>query len=145
MRDVVPILRKLHNLETMAVEIYRVQIPRLTDPEERKLMVAAMDNEMLHRETFRSLLVKHSATLSPLRYAWWFVGQVLGLSTALLGRGMLFRGDMAFEEKAVREYSEIAAMEGFDAEEAGFLDRFLEDEKRHVAHWKFCLGHPHKQ
>ncbi len=133
------VLRKLHNLETMAVQIYQVQIPRLADPAERELMTAARDNEMLHRDTSAGFLRLRKACPSLLRPFWWMVGQVLGRSTALLGRNALLGGDIAFEQKAVREYTGFAAAKVLEGEEALALARFLEDEKRHVANWKRLL------
>jgi len=140
MAKVARILRRFHNLETMAVEIYRVQLSSLPEHAEHEMMVKAMENEMLHRETFQGLLDKHGASPSPMRLAWWVVGRVLGRSVALLGHSMLFRGDVAFEEKAVREYTETAGRGELDPEEREFFTRFLEDEKRHVANWKLVLS-----
>ncbi len=132
-------LRKLHNLETMAVEIYLVQVPRLADPAEREMMAAAMENEKVHRQAFRGLLEGRGAALSPLRFVWWLAGRMLGLGTALFGRIALLAADAAFERKAVREYGEIIDRGLFAGDEACMLARFLEDEKRHAEAWQRLL------
>ena len=62
----VRILKKLFNLEVMAVQIYRTQIDAMKNPDERSMMIAAMGNEEHHRETFRSLLKTRG--LSPSRW-----------------------------------------------------------------------------
>jgi demethoxyubiquinone hydroxylase (CLK1/Coq7/Cat5 family) len=139
MRDV-RILRKLHCLETMAVEIYRAQAARLEDRGEREMMAAAQENEAVHREAFRSILAERGAAPSPLRLFWWMAGRVLGTATALLGRHSLLAGDAAFERKAVREYGEIIDRGIFAGDEACLIARFLEDEKRHVANWQGLLA-----
>src|SRR5512138_171467 len=133
-------LRTLHNLETMAVQIYQVQIPRLSDPSERELMAAARDNERLHHDTFEGFLRRRRARPSWRRPFWWLVGQVLGRSAALPGRSALLGGDILFEEKAVREYAAFIAEKVLEGEEASALERFLEDEKRHVATWRRLKG-----
>jgi len=135
----VRILRKLFNLEVMAVQIYRTQMGALTDPGERSMMVAAMENEEHHRETFRSLLKIRGVSPSVLWPFYWLAGQTLGRSTALFGRKFLLLGDIAFEDKATREYSEFLQKGDFTDDERVFISEFLDDEKRHAANWRRLL------
>ncbi len=139
-RQAVRILKKLFNLEVMAVQIYRTQIGTMTDPGEKSMMVAAMENEEHHRETFRSLLRVRSVAPSPLYRFFWLVGQILGRTTSLFGRKAVLRGDIAFEDKATREYTEFLRAENFTEDEMAFMGEFLEDEKRHSANWRRLLA-----
>ena len=136
----VRILKKLFNLEVMAVQIYRTQIGTMTDPREKSMMVAAMENEEHHRETFRSLLRVREVAPSPLNRFFWLVGQILGRTTSLFGRKALLRSDIAFEDKAIREYTEFLRAENFTEDEMAFIGEFLEDEKRHSANWRRLLA-----
>ncbi|UCG38355.1 MAG: demethoxyubiquinone hydroxylase family protein [bacterium] len=139
-RKAVGILKKFFNLEVMAVQIYRSQIGALTDMGERAMMVAAMENEEHHRETFRSLLRGRDSRPSPRHHLFWLVGQVLGRTTSMLGRKAVLRGDIAFEDKATREYTAFIKEGDFTDEEAAFLREFLEDERRHAANWRRLLS-----
>jgi demethoxyubiquinone hydroxylase (CLK1/Coq7/Cat5 family) len=133
------ILKKLFNLEVMAVQIYRTQVDALAEVGERSMMVAAMENEEYHRETFRSLLKARGLSPSVRWPFYWIVGQILGRSTSLLGRKVLLRGDIAFEDKATREYSEIVHKGDFTDDERTFISEFLDDEKQHAANWRRLL------
>ena len=139
-RQAVQILKKLFNLEVMAVQIYRTQIGTMTDPGEKLMRAAAMENEEHHQETFRSLLRARDVAPSPLYRFFWLVGQILGRTTSLFGRKAVLRGDIAFEDKATREYTEFLREGNFTEEETAFLGEFLEDEKRHSANWRRLLA-----
>ena len=135
----VRILKKLFNLEVMAVQIYRTQIDAMTEPGERAMMLAAMENEEHHRDTFFSLLKARGLAPSPLSNLFWFVGQTMGRVTSVLGRKAILKGDISFEDKAAREYTEFLRDVNFTEEEKVFLAEFLEDEKRHSANWRRLL------
>jgi len=137
-RKATGILKKLFNLEVMAVQIYMAQTGSMAG-EERTMMVAARENEELHRETFRSLLAARG-TRPPFYWpAFWLVGQTLGRVTSLFGRKAILRGDITFEDKATHEYADFIEMDCFNEKEMGFLKEFLEDEKRHSANWRALL------
>ncbi|MDF1525224.1 MAG: demethoxyubiquinone hydroxylase family protein [bacterium] len=139
-RQIVRILKKLFNLEVMAVQIYGNQLGAMTEAGERSMMLAAMENEEHHRDTFRSLLQARNVAPSPLHALYWVVGQTLGRTTSLFGRKAVLRGDIAFEDKASREYAEFLRKEkNFTEEEKAFIGEFLEDEKRHSANWRRLL------
>ncbi|MDF1535796.1 MAG: demethoxyubiquinone hydroxylase family protein [bacterium] len=138
-RRAVRILKKLFNLEVMAVEIYRTQLGALAGAGERSMMAAALENEEHHRETFRSLLQARGLAPSPLHNLFWIVGQAIGRTTSLLGRKAVLRGDITFEDKAAGEYTEFVKEGSFTEEEAAFIGEFLEDEKRHSANWRRLL------
>lgn len=138
-RKAVRILKKLFNLEVMAVQIYRTQIGSLKNPEERSMMVAAMENEIHHRETFRSLLKTRGLAPSPISNLFWIVGQTMGRVTSVLGRKAILMGNISFENKASREYAEFIRDVNFTEKEEAFLVEFLEDEKRHSANWRGLL------
>ncbi|UCF30474.1 MAG: demethoxyubiquinone hydroxylase family protein [bacterium] len=133
------ILKKFFNLEVMAVQIYRTQVGALADPAERSMMVSAMKNEEHHRETFRSFLRARGISPSPQWPIYWLVGQVLGRITSLFGRRAVLRGDIAFEDKAAREYSAFLREGAFTEQERAFIGEFLEDEKKHSANWRNLL------
>ena len=135
----VRILKKLFNLEVMAVQIYRTQVDSLAETGEKSMMVAAMENEEYHRETFRSLLRARGVSPSVRWPFYWLVGQTLGRSTALFGRKVLLSSDIAFEDKATREYSEFLHKGNFTDDERAFISEFLDDEKRHAANWRRLL------
>ena len=139
-RQIVRILKKLFNLEVMAVQIYRTQLGAMTEAGERSMMVAAMENEEHHRETFRALLRSRAVAPSPLYRLFWIVGQTLGRTTSLFGRKAVLRGDITFEDKAAREYTEFFSEGIFTDEEKAFIGEFLEDEKRHSANWRRLLA-----
>ena len=135
----VRILKKLFNLEILAVQIYRTQMKSLTNKGEKSMMADAMENEEHHRETFRSLLKARGFSPSVRWPLYWLVGQTLGRSTALFGRKVLLHGDIIFEDKATREYSEFLRKGDFTDDERTFISEFLDDEKRHAANWRELL------
>jgi demethoxyubiquinone hydroxylase (CLK1/Coq7/Cat5 family) len=138
-RRIIRTLRKLFNLEVMAVQIYCTQLGAMAGASEREMMLAAMENEILHRETFRSLLSVRGASPSILWPLYWLAGQTLGRVTSFFGRTAVLKADILFEDRASVEYAHFLEKNGFNEDETAFLKSFLADEKRHSANWRALL------
>lgn len=138
-RKTADVLRSMYNLEVMATEIYRTQQGAFSSPEEKSLMKDAAENEKLHRESFRRLLEQRGGNPTAMRHLFRFAGQLLGRTTSLLGRGMVLRADAAFEKKAFGDYGKFLATTSFSEEEKDFVERFRDDERRHMENWKGML------
>ncbi|MFZ3062237.1 MAG: ferritin-like domain-containing protein, partial [Actinomycetota bacterium] len=136
MDQVVKALRKLHNLETMAVEIYRVQIGAFSGSEIAEKLVAAMENEQTHIDSFYESLTRSGGKPSPLRHLFWIVGKMAGFAPRLLGKRMILKGDIAFETKAVKDYSKMLQEIPFDDQTRKITEKNLHDEERHIRTWQ---------
>lgn len=124
-------LRKLHTFEVMAVNIYRLQITSEED-DLNLMIIQAMANEMTHVQDFQTKLYEYGTTPSPLRWAFWFAGMMIGFSSRLLGKKTMIKAGIWTEEKAVEDYQKIINSAQWDEETLKIIKNNLEDEKHHI-------------
>jgi len=131
-------LLTLHTLELMAVNIYRFQITRKVSELNRQL-IAAMCNEMTHLQDFQVKLFEYGWRPSKLRWMYWIVGCVLGLSSRLMGREAILKADVWFETKAVHDYGELLQAVDWDDDTCRVIEKNQADERGHVSRWRALL------
>jgi demethoxyubiquinone hydroxylase (CLK1/Coq7/Cat5 family) len=132
-------LRTLHTLETMAVNIYRYQITG--EPSElNRTLITAMCNEMTHLQDFQVKLYEYGWKPSHLRWMYWIVGMVFGLSSRLLGRKGILRMGIWVETKAVHHYGELLEGVAWDGETRAIVEKNRSDEEGHIMRWRQLLG-----
>ena len=132
-------MRKLHALETMAVNIYKYEITSARSPLNIQL-VAAMANEMTHLQDFQTKLYEYDLRPSKSRFAFWLVGFSLGTGARLLGPRRILKTNIWAEKKAVLDYQRFLRDVEWDEETRPFVARDGADEESHVARWTELLS-----
>jgi len=127
-----------HDLEIMAVNIYRFQTTA-EKTEHNRLLIAALLNEMTHVQDFQVKLSEYGFRPSMFRWAYWILGMTLGLVSRMLGRKVVLKTGIWVEQKAVRHYGELLESVGWDAETRQVLEKDREDEMEHVRMWEDLL------
>jgi ubiquinone biosynthesis monooxygenase Coq7 len=131
-------VRTLHNLETMATNIYRFQITR--EPCERnRQLIAAMCNEMTHMQDFQVKLFEYGWKPGIMRIWWWWVGFVFGFGTRLLGPKAMLKLGIWVETKAVHHYDELKKLP-WDEDGMRIMEKDQADEYGHINRWKHLLS-----
>ena len=133
-------LRWMQNMERFATDNYRAQTRAFTDKESADKLRAATANERQHADDLTACLERLGGGPSPLGPLFRMTGTLLGVITTLLGKTLLFKGDVWIEKRAIRDYGRYLERVGFDGETVDMLRRIIEDEKRHVATWQSCIG-----
>lgn len=131
-------LRTLHNLETMAVNIYRYQITREPSEHNRQL-VAAMCNEMTHLQDFQVKLFEFGFRPSLLRTAYAVLGWGFGFFSHVKGRLAVLRTGVWVETKAVHHYAELLSNVEWDDDTRRVVEKNQADEDGHVRRWMALL------
>jgi ubiquinone biosynthesis monooxygenase Coq7 len=137
-------LRTLHNLEIMAVNIYKYQIHRQND-EYNRLLIAAMANEMTHVQDFHIQLLEYGFRPFLFRGAYWAVGMVIGFVSKSLGRRFSLRTGIWAEKKAVTHYGKLLESADWNAETKGIIEADREDEVHHIEQWMDLLDAGHTE
>ena len=99
-------LHAFHNLETMAVNIYKFQITKAPSELNRHL-IAAMANEMTHLQDFQVKLYEFGLKPAASRIFYWLLGFVFGFGSRLLGKKAMLKTGIWVESKAVKHYDEL--------------------------------------
>jgi len=131
-------LLTFHNLETMAVHLYRCQLTRASTELNRQ-MLAAMCNEMTHVQDFQVKLYEYGWRPSRLQWAFWLVGLVIGLGSRLGGARSILKAARWAEIRAVRHYSELLQSVDWDEETRRVIEKDRFDEIGHVKRWEDLL------
>jgi len=131
-------LQTLHRLEIMAVNVYKNQMPRRDECQNRQL-ISAMANEISHVQDFQILLYEFGFGPSSLRFAFWIVGVLLGTGSRLAGGRAVPRMGIWTETKAVRHYSELIDSIRWDEKSLQILIRNRKDEEAHLSIWKKAM------
>ena len=131
-------LLDLHNLEIMAVNVYRCQISDRF-PDLKKSLIGAMRNEMVHVEDFQVKLFEYG--LRPVWYRWifWMVGWIIGTGSKIMGKKTILRAGVWTETRAVNHYSELLKCAPWDEETLEVIKRNMGDEAEHLEHWEVLL------
>lgn len=132
-------LLTLHTLETMATNIYRFQLSGESNELNRQL-IAAMCNEMTHKQDFEVKLHEFGWVPSKLRWVYWLVGLVLGLSSRLRGRDAVLRIGIWTETKAVNHYAQLLSSVEWDEATREIVEKDQADEHGHINRWQEMLN-----
>jgi len=136
MSEVLNVLRKVHNIERLAVEIYRAQIRAFPEKEIAGRLRAAMDNEQEHANDLQARITDLGGTTSWQGIFFQIAGKVLGFITTLMGKMFILKIDIRVENKAVKDYSDFLQRIDFDEKSRLLLEKNLEDEKVHIQRWE---------
>jgi len=134
--EVLRALRKMHNIERFAVEIYRAQIRAFPEKEMADRLKAAMANEQEHVNDLRVRIGELGGTPSWLGLFFQMAGRLLGFITTLLGKVFLLKTDIRIEKRAVKDYGDFLQKVDFDEKSRGLIQKNLEDEKAHIKRWE---------
>jgi len=134
--EVLRALRKMHNVERFAVEIYRTQIRAFPEKEIADRLRAAMANEQEHVNDLRARIGELGGTCSWLGFLFRMAGKLLGFSTTLLGKVFLLKTDIRIERQAVKDYGNFLQKVDFDEKSRGLIQKNLEDEEAHIKRWE---------
>lgn len=137
MNEAMKALRKMHNLDRLATEIYRVQTGAFREEEEiADRLQAAMLNEQEHIDDLRARIDELGGSASLPGLAFRVAGKTLGMTTRLLGENCVLRTDIRIEEKAIKDYSTFLERVDFDAKSRDLIVKNTEDESLHVRRWR---------
>ena len=136
MNKVLSALRKMHNFERLAVEIYRTQIRAFQEKEIADRLEAAMDNEQEHANELQTRIEELGGTPSWLGFFFQKAGKVLGFTTTLLGKMFLLKTDIWIEKRAIRDYGDFLQKVDFDEKSRDLIEKNIEDEKVHIKRWE---------
>lgn len=132
-------LRKLHNVERFAVEIYRTQIRAFPEKEIADRLKAAMATEQEHVNDLRACIGELGGSCSWLGFLFQIAGKLLGFTTTLMGKVFLLNTDIWVERRAVKDYGDFLRKVDFDEKSRGLIQKNLEDEKAHIRMWEESL------
>ena len=139
MNKVLKTLRKLHNIERFAVEIYRTQVRAFPEKEIADRLKIAMANEQEHVDDLRACIGELGGGCSRLGVFFQTTGKVLGFATTLLGKMFVLKTDIWLEKMAIKDYSNFLQRVDFDEKSRGLIQKNLEDEKVHIKRWEESL------
>jgi bacterioferritin len=136
MNSVMVALRKMHNLERFATEVYRAQITAFLEKEISDRLRLARDNEKEHTENLRARIEKLGGEPSWQGFFFQMAGKMLGCFTRIMGKMFILKADIWVERKAVKDYGAFLQRLNFDEESKALVQRNLEDEKVHIKRWE---------
>jgi len=131
-------LRTLHTLELMATTIYRFQITKKPSEYNRQL-IAAMLNEMTHYQDFQVKLYEYGFRPNIFRWAYWFVGFILGFCSRLMGERVILKTGIWVETKAVAHYKKLLSSIDWDDDTRKIIEKNQSDEYGHISRWENLL------
>jgi demethoxyubiquinone hydroxylase (CLK1/Coq7/Cat5 family) len=138
LKSIRSVLRTLHNLEIMAVHIYRFQISGARAGHDRQLIAAVM-NEMTHVQDFQIKLYEYGFRPSSFRWAHRLAGTAVGTVSRLMGRAAALRTGIWVERKAVSHYGELIRKIEWDEATAALVKKNRRDEEEHIRVWNDIL------
>jgi len=131
-------LRTFHNLEIMAVNIYRAQISGKEDELNRHL-IAAMCNEITHMQDFATAMAEYGMRPHPFRWIFWIAGMKIGLFSKWIGRKTVLKTGIWVENKAVHHYAKLLETVVWDDTTRQMIKTNQKDERIHINQWKGFL------
>ncbi len=135
LRNIKKALVTFHNLESMAVNIYRFQITKKKN-ELNKILIASMCNEMTHLQDFQVKLFEYGKKPSILRPAYLFVGIIFGIFSRLFGERSILKTGVWVEAKAVHHYEKLLNSIQWDNDTRIMIEKNQQDENEHINRWK---------
>ncbi len=139
MDEALQALRKMHNMERFAVEIYSTQIGAFSEKEIADRLRAAMANEQEHVNDLQARIGELGGSPSRLRFFFQTAGKLLGFTTTLLGKVFLLKADIRLERRAVKDYGNFLQKVDFDEKSRVVIQKNIEDEKAHIKRWEESL------
>ena len=136
MDEVLSALRKMHNFERFAKEIYGTQIRAFSEQEIADRLTTARDNEQEHANSLRIRIEELGGSTSCMGFFFQMAGRILGFSTTMLGKMRLFKIDVWIEKRAVRDYGDFLQKVDFDEKSRSLIEKNIEDEKVHIKTWE---------
>lgn len=103
-------------------------------------LIAAMCNEMTHVQNFQVKLYEYGLTPGLLRWAWWLVGCVLGVTSRLLGPKAILKTGIWVESKAVHHYAQLLQAAPWDPPTRTVIQKDQADESGHIRMWRQLLA-----
>ena len=140
MDEIMHSLRKMHNIERLATEVYRAQIPAFPEKEIADRLSAAMINEQEHTDSLKARIEELGGTTSWLGFFFQMAGKLWGLATRLLGKMSILKADIWLERKAVADYGDFLKRVDFDEKSTALIQKNIEDEKAHIKRWEDSIG-----
>ncbi len=134
-REIEAMIRVDHAGEFGATRIYAGQLAVMGDRAPGATDIAAMaQQEHDHKARFDALIASRGVRPTALQPIWHVAGYALGAATALLGSEAAMACTAAVEEEIDRHYSQqLAMLDDSDAELAGVIAEFRDDEREHHA------------
>ncbi len=129
-------LRKMHNIERFATEVYRAQIPAFPEKDITERLKAAMLNEQEHVDGLKARIEELGGTTSWLGFFFQIAGKSWGFATRFLGKMFILRADIWLERKAVTDYGDFLQKVDFDERSRALIQKNIGDEKTHVKRWE---------
>jgi bacterioferritin len=137
MNAVMKALRKMHNMERLATEIYRMQTRAFREEKElADRLHAAMLNEQEHIDNLKARIEDLEGSTSALGMAFQMAGKIMGGITTLLGKNIVLKTDIRIEEKAIQDYGAFLQKVNFDAKSRDVIEKNIQDERVHVRRWE---------
>ena len=136
MDEVLSALRKMHNFERFAAEIYGTQIRAFSEKEIADKLKEARDNEQEHVYGLRIRIGELGGATSWMGFFFQMAGRLVGFTTTLLGKIRLLKIDVWIEKRAVRDYGDFLHKVDFDEKSRGLIEKNIEDEKIHIMRWE---------
>ncbi len=136
MNAVMVALRKMHNLERFATEIYRTQITAFPEKEISDRLKIARDNEQEHTDNLKAQIEALGGKPSWQGFFFQMAGNILGCFTRMMGKMFILKTDIWVENKAVKDYGAFLQKLNFDEESKALVQKNLEDEKVHIKRWE---------
>jgi len=145
MDEALQALRKMHNMERFAVEIYSTQIGAFSEKEIADRLRAAMANEQEHVNDLQARIGELGGSSSWLGFLFQMAGKLLGFTSPLLGKVFLLKADIRLERRAVKDYGNFLQKVDFDEKSRVVIQENIEDEKAHIKRWEESLEILHAQ
>jgi len=139
MDEALQALRKMHNMERFAVEIYSTQIGAFSEKEIADRLRAAMANEQEHVNDLQARIGELGGSPSWLGFLFQMAGKLLGFTSPLLGKVFLLKADIRLERRAVKDYGNFLQKVDFDEKSRVVIQENIEDEKAHIKRWEESL------
>lgn len=135
LRNIKKALLTFHNLESMAVNIYRFQITKKKS-ELNRLLIASMCNEMTHLQDFQIKLFEYGWHPGKLRIIYLLLGMILGIFSRLFGERSILKIGIWVESKAVHHYETLLNSIDWDNDSLIMIKKNQQDENEHIIRWK---------
>lgn len=131
-------LLDLHNLEIMAVNVYRCQINK-KNQELNIALIGAMRNEIGHVQDYLVKLYEYQLKPAWYRWAFWLLGWAIGTFSRIRGKKAIIKAGIWTESKAVAHYNKLLKMAPWDEATYSVIDKDRNDEIMHLNYWKTSI------
>ena len=140
MTDILGSLRFMQQMERLATNMYKQQVPAFKGSETASILRKAQENEKEHIEILTKDITRQNGNPSWIGLLFGFAGGTAGLLTRFAGKKFLLKADTWIERMAVRDYTRFLEKVNFDTDSKALLARIIEDEKRHIKNWSDSIN-----